>query len=164
MSLNCSKMTQGIFVIHTVFNSVLTVSFLNQLNPIFFWKILCSIVRKRLQQYRSHGIPMTWSILFSFVLIVMTMRRIDVNNYTLSFVRGNGGLFEQRTTGRTVEIVCTSFLVAISTFKMVNKSVLDSIIGFFYARFSPFWFLKCWEQSCAGSEFIVVFFPLVIIT
>ena len=43
------------------------------------------------------------------------------------------------------EIVCTSFLVATSTCNMVSTSFLDAVIGFFHARFSPFWFLKCWE-------------------
>ena len=40
VSLNCSKVRQGIAVIHTVFNSCLAASFLNKQNPIFFWEIL----------------------------------------------------------------------------------------------------------------------------
>ena len=61
--------------------------------------------------------------------------------------------FEGRTTGRTAEIVCASFLVAISTCDIVGTSFLVAISGLFNARFSPLLFLKCREWFFLGSEF-----------
>ena len=49
---------QGIFVIQGVFDSFLTAPFMNQMNPLIVRKLSCSILCKRLQQHRSHGVPM----------------------------------------------------------------------------------------------------------
>ena len=70
--MNCSQVTQGIFVIHSIFNSSLTAAFMKQMNPTVVCECYCSISCKRLQQHPSHGLPVIWSVLFWFVLIVMT--------------------------------------------------------------------------------------------
>ena len=73
VSVDCSQITQGLFVIQAVFVSCLAAAFMNQMNPLIVRKFSCSILCRRLQQHRSHGIPMTRSIFFSFVLIVMIL-------------------------------------------------------------------------------------------
>ena len=43
VSLNCSEITQGILVIRAVFESFLFAAFMNQVSPILFIKISCSL-------------------------------------------------------------------------------------------------------------------------
>ena len=100
VSLNCSKVSQGILGILTILNSCLAASFMNKSKPMLFWETSCSMFCERFQQYWPYRVPMNCGVKLSFILIIMThhscnhfgdlywlnssIRIIDRNNLPLS--------------------------------------------------------------------------------
>ena len=120
VSLNCSKVSQGILGILTILNSCLAASFMNKSKPMLFWETSCSMFCERFQQYWPYRVPMNCGVKLSFILIIMThhscnhfgdlywlnssIRIIDRNNLPLSLFRRNGSLREKgRLAGRKAE-------------------------------------------------------------
>ena len=100
MSLNCSKVSQGIVGILTILDSCHAASFMNKSKPILFWEISCSMFCKRFEQYWPHRAPMHWGVRLSFIMNVMTH-----HSWTILETCINRALPYEELAGRTILIL-----------------------------------------------------------